>query len=270
MRSLARASRSRGNLGQALPQPIQAIRDLGFVQRSGQLSLLVAAPGVGKSAVALYYVLKAGIPALYISADTDNTDQSERAMALLGGVSIDQVKDHPDKYTHHLREIPKVIGFEFDSEPEADEILDMAKAYKLVQGFYPELIVVDTIGKIWSQLEGEDHRNKEAVKQCQDIARITGAHVWALHHATKSYDSGNVPIPLSGLMSGVSKIPEQCLSMWNDGGSNVCFSPVKNRSGPSDATAMNLRSWCKMSIERMLIEPIKPTVFDYDSDVELQ
>ena len=269
IRSLARAARSKGEAGEPLPQPIEAIRSLGFVQRKGQLSLLVAGPGTGKSAVALYMVLRANIPCLYISADTDRNDQSERAMALLAGVNLAEVRADTEKYLPVLSSIPKTVGFEFESEPDIDDLDEMTKAYRMVHGFFPDLIVVDTIGKIWSDVGDEVARNKEAVKYCQDLARITGAHVMGLHHAVKSMDSGDKPVSLDMVMSGVTKIPEQILSMWRSGGTSMAFSPIKNRSGPSDATAMNLRAFADMSIERMTIKPIRPVSHDFDSDPEL-
>ncbi len=214
-------------------------------------------------------MLTAKIPTLMISADTDASDQASRAMAFFSGQTIGTVREDPDKYQGLLSRIPRHCAFEFESEPEADEILEMCKAYRLVFGGFPHLVIVDTIGKIWSEVGDEPQRNKEAVKQCQDLARITGAHVWALHHAVKSYDSGDKPIGLEGVMSGVTKVPEQVLSMWRTGANTICLSPIKNRSGPSDATAMNLRAFAHLDIERMAMTEIKPVQIDYTRDPEM-
>jgi hypothetical protein len=269
MRSLARAARSRGTLGEAIPQPIEAIRNLGFAQRRGQTSLLVAAPGVGKSAVALYMALRCGVPTLYLSADTDKTDQSERAMALLAGVSIAEARRDPERYEHHLERIPKDCRFDFESDPTIEEIEETTKAYRMVLGYYPHLIIVDTLGRVSTGVDEETARNKEAVRLLQMMARKTGAHVLVLHHATKMFDDGATPIPLSGLMSGVTKDQEQVLCMWKGGGKTVAFCPTKNRSGKSDPTAMQLRSWCELDVDYMRISSIKPVTPNYDEDIEL-
>lgn len=252
--------------------PIAAIRDLGFSQRRGQLSLLIAAPGGGKSLIALHMVLRAGIPALVFSADTDRADQGDRAMCLLAGVDMAAVKENPDKYLHHLDAIPRNVQFEFESTPKVEYMIDSAKAYRMVHGHYPHLIVVDTIGKVWSDAGDETIRNKEAVENCQELARMTGAHVCGLHHASKGYDSGDKPIPLDGLMSGTSKIAEQVLSMWRDGTSDrTTVAVLKNRSGPADATGARVRGWVDVDFSRMEIvdTPKKQVAWDYSSDPEL-
>lgn len=229
----------------------------------------MAAPGVGKSAVALIMALRAGIPTLIISADTDRNDQGERAMAILSGASMDEIKEEPEKYLHFLAGLPPTLRFEFDSGPTAADLVEMCKAYRMVQGFYPHLIIVDTLGKVWSETGDENSRNKDAVDKLQFMARKTGAHVLACHHAVKMFDAGNVPIPLDGLMSGTSKLPEQILSMWRDDQGNVCFCPVKNRSGPADPTAMQMRSWAKMNLASMTIGETPTMEWRYEDDPEL-
>ena len=269
MRSLARASRARGHEGEPVRLPIEAVSDLRFVPRAGQLSLWIAAPGVGKSIVALHWVLRSGVPSLYVSADTDRSDQADRAMTILSGASMSEVREDPERYQHYLTLIPRDCRFEFDSAPEPEHLLEMTKAYKMVMGYYPKLIIVDTLGKIWTDAGEETASNKAAAEHCQLMARKTGAHVAALHHATKGYDAGNVPIPMNGVMSGVTKIPEQVVSMWRDDTGNIAFCPLKNRSGPMDPTAMQIRSWARMDTETMTIGSVKPLVFDYDSYVAL-
>lgn len=269
MRSLSRAYAARAAGGTAIPQPIEAIRQLGFVQRRGQLSLFVAAPGVGKSIVALHMALKCGIPTLVISADTDRSDQGERAMSILSGQPMSVIKEDPDKYVHVLRAIPDFVRFEFDSGPEAADLLEMTKAYAMVQGSYPHLIIVDTIGKIWSDTGDESGRLKDATDQCQQMARKTGAHVMALSHATKMFDGGNIPIPLDGILGGTSKLPEGVMTMFRNEAGDICFCPVKNRSGPMDATAMHLRSWAKFDPEAMTIGTVAPMEWRYQDDPEL-
>jgi hypothetical protein len=269
-RSLSKAVRNKGRTGEPLPQPLTPLRDLGFIQRRGQLSLWVAAPGGGKSLVALHMVLKAGVPALYFSADTDRADQGDRAMCLLAGADMEQVKTDPEKYLHHLDAIPKHIQFEFESTPKVEYLIDASKAYRMIHGHYPHLIVVDTIGKVWSDSGDETIRNKEAVESCQELARMTGAHVIGLHHASKGYDSGDRPIPLEGLMSGTSKVPEQVVSMWRDA-ERTCFAVTKNRSGPADATAARVRAWVDIDFGRMAITeaPKNQIVWNYADDPEL-
>lgn len=190
-------------------------------------------------------------------------------MTILSGATMSEVREDPDKYAGYLTTIPSSCRFEFDSAPEPEHLLEMTKAYRMVMGFYPKLIVVDTLGKVWTEAGEETARNKAAAEHCQLMARKTGAHVAALAHATKQFDSGIVPIPLDGVMSGVTKLPEMVMTMWKDTEGNMAFCPAKNRSGPMDPTAMTIRQWATLNTETMTIGSIRPMVFNYDEDPDL-
>lgn len=267
MRSLARAVRNRGFEGEPIPMPIKALRDLNFVMRRGQLSLFAAGPGVGKSIVALNLTVLSEIPALFVSADTDRSDQADRAAALLSGVPKELMSE--DEFFGALSRLRKDLRFEFDSSPTAADIMQMCTAYSMVFGIYPSLIIVDTLSKVWSDAGDENARNKDAVDRCQEVARITGAHVAVLHHATKGFDSGDKPIPLDGLMSGVSKLPEQIVTMHREGEDRVCFTVVKNRSGKADPTANHCRAFARLNFDLMRVEELVSPVYDWADDPEL-
>jgi len=230
----------------------------------GQLSLWVAAPGGGKTLLALQIALQAGVPTLYVSADTDRTDQSVRAALALGWDGMD-----PHGQETALSCIPLNVQFSFESSPTAHDIAQECEAYALVWGQYPELIVIDTLAKVWSEGD-ETARNKDGVDKCQEIARETGAHVMLLHHAQKAFDSGDKPIPLDGLMSGVSKTPEQVVSMWRDDEDRLTLAVIKNRSGRADPTAQRVRSHAVLNFEQMRVEEIQVQTFDWADDEYLK
>lgn len=263
MRSLARAARFGPPAGAVIPQPLDCVRRLGLEMLRGQLSLWVAAPGGGKTLLALTMVLKSNIPTLYVSADTDKTDQSNRAALALGWKG-----EGEDDKLAALEQIPPATRFAFDSAPTAADMAAMCEAYAIVLGQFPHLIVVDTLSKVWSEGD-ETARNKDGVDRCQEIARETGAHVMLLHHAQKGYDSGDKPIPLDGLMSGVSKTPEQVVTMWRDDQDRLTLATVKNRSGPADPTAGRVRSHAVMDFQAMQIRDMVIQQVRWDEDTEL-
>jgi predicted ATP-dependent serine protease len=238
---------------------------MGFEMRRGELSLWAAGPGVGKSLVAMKIALFSGVPTLYISADTNRTEQTERAALCMGwdGRST-------DGFIEALALIPENVRFSFESSPSIKDCVAECEAYAVVFGEFPQLIVVDTLGKIWTESSDEHVRNKEATESCQDLARETDAHVMALHHLTKGHDKGDAPAGLDALMSGVSKIPEQVVTMWRDGADRLCLASVKNRSGPADATATRVRAYLQLNFDRMSVDDVIVQQFDFTRDYELQ
>lgn len=264
MRSLYRIAKHQPVSGAVIPQPLHCVQQLGFEMHRGQLSLWVAAPGGGKTLLALTMALRASIPTLYVSADTDRTDQSYRSARALGW---DGVGDDGKLAT--LASIDTRLRFDFESSPTANDIYAMCEAYALVWGTFPHLVIVDTLAKVWGDGGDEVARNKEGVDRCQEIARETGAHVMVLHHAQRGYDKGDIPIPLDGLMSGVSKLPEQVVSMWRDAEDRITLAVIKNRSGPADPTAQRVRSHAVVDFETMTIRDLVIAKVDWQNDVEL-
>lgn len=261
MRSLLRASKHQPDFGTPIPNPLRCVTELGFEMRRGELSLWAAGPGVGKSLVALKIALFCGVPVLYVSADTNRTDQTERAALCLGW-------DRSVPVAEPLSHIPLDCRFSFDSSPTIKDVVSECEAYAVVFGQFPHLIVMDTLSKVWTESSEEHARNKEAVELCQSLARETDAHVMALHHLTKGHDSGNQPAGLDALMSGVSKIPEQVMTMWRDQSDRLTLSPVKNRSGPADATG-RLRGFAQLDFARMDVSDVIVQTLDWQSDHEL-
>ncbi len=270
VRRLSRVARREAKSGEPIPQPIAALRALGFVQLRGQLSLWVAAPGRGKSIHALWQALSSGVPTLYVSSDTDAHDQIIRAVTMLTMEEVSQARRNDVPWImEQLALFPDNVTFEFDSNPTAEDLKEMVEAYRLVHGYYPWLLIMDTVGRVWSDsTDDESIMAREAVTRLQEIARHTGAHVMALHHATKMFDDGNTPIPLSGVLHGVSKIPEQICTMFGDENGNMAYCPVKNRSGKMDGSAMHLRAWVKFDLGRLqILELPGPIVVDIGRDI---
>jgi hypothetical protein len=70
-------------------------------------------------------------------------------------------------------------------------------------------------------------------------------------------------------MSGVSKQPEQVVTMWRDEDDRMTLAVVKNRSGLADPTATRVRSHAKMNFETMQIEDVQAARIDWTADTQL-
>lgn len=220
--------------------------------RKGQLALVAAGPGSGKSAVVQFILQKGNglIPSredrqvnrtFYFSADSDQTTMWKRSAAIATGRTQDQIDDalfagQIEVYEEAVTRSAGHMRFDYNSSPSDEYILDSIDAYASVYGSFPEVIVCDNLKNLSIDgAEGEFQALEEACGFLHDLARDTNAAVIALHHVTGELEDGTRPIPLSGLRGKVSKTPEVVLTLHRRE-NNMFVSPVKNRNGIADAS----------------------------------
>ena len=233
-----------GESGEPIPTVFPSIAAENVHFRRGQLALIAAAPGVGKSLLAMILTLKSGSPGMYFSADTDAFTMFIRASAMMTGYTTQSIEDsvkqgntrHVDaaleKYNH--------TRFDFEGRIEVDRLEAELSAYVYAYGEYPHVITVDNI----SNFDAGDGEGYVALEQACDylheLGRLTGALIVALHHVTGVFDDGTTPVPLSGLKGKISKVPELILTLHRDASTGtdevgrMYVSPVKNRTGKAD------------------------------------
>ncbi|MEU8086369.1 DnaB-like helicase C-terminal domain-containing protein [Micromonospora sp. NPDC049101] len=239
--TLTRAKLSRGSAGEPLPTVFKSLSAEGIHFRRGQLTLIAAAPGVGKSVAALTVALKSACPGYYASADTDAFTMYLRAGAMVTGWKTHEIEtavEH-DNTAHMdtLLEKRSDVRMDFAGRIELDSLEADLKAYAMTYGEWPHFIVVDNISNMES--EGEGYQALEAsCDYLHELGRETGAAIIALHHVTGEYDDGTKPVPLSGLRGKISKVPEMILTLHrNEDSSRLFVTPVKNRTGKNAANA---------------------------------
>lgn len=207
----------------------------------GQLVLICAAPGIGKSGFISSYGINAGIPALYFSADSDQFTQTTRALSILTGDTQEKSaealnSENPDALS---RLDEQLVRWNFESQPTLDDIETSLKAYEEVYGDFPHLVVVDNITNVISGFAGNEDDPFGGLESLMDwlhkVARDTGACVVGLHHVKGDHNDGNKPIPLSGIKGQIGRVPEMVLTLHritNDHGTDTLnVAAVKNRSG---------------------------------------
>lgn len=254
MHSPWQSQRARGEAGDPLPSVWKAFeaRDIRF--RRGQLVLISAGPGTGKSAFTLNYAVQAKVPALYVSADSDSFTQLARMISVLTGRTLKDsaqliLDDRLAEVREELQALP--IQWSYESSPSLGDIEAEVSAYEEVFGSFPDLIVVDNISNVRADTEDDSvTAGQDAVMEyLHTMARATGSCVMGLHHVTSSHNDGDKPIPLSGVKNQISDKPEMVLTLtkrmaddWNS--TDVLrVAPVKNRAGkpdPSGQTAAEL------------------------------
>lgn len=249
---------SKGPEGEPLPSVFPGLERYGAKPRRGQLTLIAAASGVGKSSLITYMALNmrdenGKVPTLYFSADSDITTFAIRTAAMVSTSLRTHVAE--ELLLSGDRELLAKVEIEtshiwvcFDSSPSCKDIQDEVDAYAMVTGEYPSLIVVDNLMDVQTGME--DRQGQDAVLDyLKQLASRTQSAVVVLCHVVAKgrswdaegrqievdYTSGKVPIPLSGLMNKVDKRPRLILTLYemDENVLGVCI--VKNNNGPRDA-----------------------------------
>ncbi|QJD51859.1 DnaB-like dsDNA helicase [Mycobacterium phage AN9] len=235
----------RGNAGDPLPTVWNALDQKGTRLRRGQLVLVCAGPGTGKSAFVLAYALKSKVPTLYFSADSDAFTQISRSVSILSGWSLERstraVREQSidESIANDLDEIP--IRFNYKASPSLDEIENALAAYDALYEDFPALIVVDNITNVRTGSgDGDDPFSglESLMDYLHEMARETGSCVIGLHHVTGPYNDGDKAIPLGGIKGQIGRVPEMVLTLHREsdgfGPDSLNVSTVKNRGGKSD------------------------------------
>lgn len=211
--------------------------------RRGQVCMVAAAPNAGKSMFALIYAIKAKVPTLFFSADTDTTTVMMRVAAHTAGHTQITVEANLATDSHYYdRHFTKSahIKWVFDSSPSLDDIELEIRAYVELYGKAPELIVIDNLMNVAAETDNEWAGLRAIMMELHDMARKTEACVLVLHHVSEQSEYGNPTKPPArrSIHGKVSQLPALILTLGYDPAQASLFvAPVKNRFGPHTADA---------------------------------
>jgi len=254
MQTLSLAMKASPDEGEALPSPFRRVTALGAIHRRGQVAVVAAGSGGGKSAYATHLAVHGKhnwgdrIPTLYFSADSDKVTLGTRVACSLVNRPLSEVEEKlrgndPEMWAK-VAEIDWVWWC-WNAEPSCWDIQQEVEAYGYVNGEYPHLVVVDNLINI--DAEGEaGHVQKDGVMHwLQQLANVTNAHVLVLHHVIGAYEDGTQPIPKSALLDKVAKRPRLVLTLWKPGENLLGVSVVKNSTGraSSDGSYGTTLAW---------------------------
>ena len=211
--------------------------------RRGQVCMVAAAPNAGKSMFALVYSLRAKVPTLFFSADTDTATVMIRVAAALAGHTQQTVENNLDsnpKYYDKYLDGMSHIQWVFDSSPSLDDIELEVKAYVELYGIAPELIVIDNLMNVVAEHDNEWAGLRQIMMELHDMARKTEACVMVLHHVSEQTEYGNTfnPPARRAIHGKVSQLPSLILTLgYEPLAGTLRIAPVKNRFGPMYANA---------------------------------
>jgi len=239
--NLNRAWRGSNTNATPLPDVWIALANKQIKFRRGQVCMVAAAPNAGKSMFALIYAVKAKVPTLFFSADTDTATVMMRAASHLSGheqlLVESNLLSNRHYYDKYLSEMES-IQFVFDSSPSLDDIELEIKAYVELFGVPPELIVVDNLMNVVSESDNEWAGLRAIMVEFHDMARKTEACVLVLHHVSEQSEYGKTTEPPArrAIHGKVSQLPALIITLGFDPHNSILkVAAVKNRFGPHTA-----------------------------------
>lgn len=205
----------------------------------GQLVLVAAAPGSGKSAFVLTQALASKVPTLYVSADSDAFTQLTRSMCILTGMTLDEaekmVLEGKDNAIDDILSLAP-IRFTYNASPTLDDIELSMQAYDEVYGDYPAMVVIDNVTNVRSGAGDDDPFSglESLMDFLHSMGRETGSCVVGLHHVTGPFNDADKPIPLSGVKGQIARVPEVVMTLHRPTEESIGVSVTKNRGGRAD------------------------------------
>src|ERR1700749_755875 len=245
--SLVLAMKSVPDAGEPLPTPFEGLSKLGAHHRKGQVSIVAAASGSGKTAYATHVAVYSEhdpltpVRGLYVSSDSDQVTVGVRIAAGILEKDCDEVEEllrsGNQEVWRLIEERTAHLHFYWEPEPSIFDIFEEVSAYAYIHGGYPEVIVVDNLINVEPDGSGAaTHEQRDMVmRELQKLAKETNAHVMVLHHVVGEYENGDKPIPKSGLIDKVAKRPRLVLTIFKAAAGLMGVRVVKNSSGQMDS-----------------------------------
>lgn len=248
MLPLALAMQFKGSEGGPIWNPYPGLREINAHIRRGQLSMIVAPPGCGKTAFITDWMLELpknpygdSYSVLFFSLDSDRGTVGTRVAASVANMTTDQVEPLVQKNDPNiLRRIAEAtahIGYSFYSRPDFDRVRLEIIAFAYVHGKWPDVIVVDNLVDVESDGSGHESQNATA-EWLKTVASETGAAVILLHHATGAFATGQTALPISAVLGQVNRPQRLILTLSRPAPDILNVAVVKNSNGPADATGV--------------------------------
>ena len=246
---MLRADRSlRLNIGGAPELPhVQALEDLYAYPcrpRRGDVVMIVGRSGSGKSTLALFLAAEMNLPTLYFSADMTGYEASIKVACSRLEEDVDGIEEMVEGGSESaalvydtLRDVNITFSF---GEITWRGVEAEVEAYVELHNQYPEVIVIDNLMDV-EGCDTEYAAQQEAMQFLHNLARVTGATVIIMHHATdKSRDAEADPYrppARKDIKNGLGEKPQLTLGVaLNPFNNEFSIAVLKQRMGRSDQT----------------------------------
>lgn len=262
MRTLARAVGNTDIGGEPLPTVFKTFDVNKVVIRRSEISMIAGTPGAGKSTLALAIALRAKVPTLYISADTNAHTMAMRLLSMIINKPQSEAErllvDNVEQSRKVINDSSGHIFWSFESAPTLTDLDQEVEAFEELWGCAPTLIVIDNLMDIANDGGEEFAAMRSTIKELKYLARDTNAAVLLLHHTKESY-AGSPCQPRSALQGMVAQLPALICTVGSDAPGFIAVAPVKNRYGKADPTGATA-FWLQFNPEMMDVSDIPERV----------
>jgi RecA-family ATPase len=224
--------------GTPLPLPFKSFEKYDIALRRGELTMIAAEPGAGKSTLALKIAIAMQVPTLYFSIDSPEEVQIIRGLAMISGLSQKDVEanlaTYPAESAAMWRDHASHIAWDFDASTMWD-VEEGFQIFEEVTGEPPSLVVLDNATDITYESGDEYSSLRALMRDLKAWARASNSCLVALHHTSEGFSGDPCP-PMRAVHGKVNQKPANIWTIGDaqDGFMPVC--PVKNRGGFSDKT----------------------------------
>lgn len=247
--------------GEPLPTVFPSLAAAGTRFRRSELALIAAEPGVGKSIMAVTLARGAGVPTLYLSADSSARTQAVRMLSAQTGwpqYHFERMVDRePDKAAAMLKQSSH-IKWCFDSAPSLEDVELEVHAFEAMFGEPPHLLIIDNATDVGGEQGEEFSALRALMRDLKCWAREYDSAVVALHHVNE-YEppKDNPPIcpPRRMIQGKVSQIAALVLTLSSTDGW-LHIATVKNRYGPYDKSGHTAVSLPYLPERMVLSDPM--------------
>jgi predicted ATP-dependent serine protease len=244
--------------GEPLPPVFKTFAKNNITFRRGEVSMIAAIPGAGKSTLALALALRMQQPTLYVCADTNAHTMAMRIYSMISGVSQNEAEkiltETPDVVKGKLQATGHIFWC-FDSSPSLEDLDQEVNAFEEVMGEPPAVIIIDNLIDMTGGGGEQFAAMQETLQAFKMFARENNAALIVLHHTKESYN-GDPCQPMSSVQGMVSQTPAMILTIGQTTNGMMGVAAVKNRYGRADRTGMT-PVWLSFNPEFMYIADLK-------------
>lgn len=255
--------------GEPLPAPWPIFEERKALIRRGGISMFAGPPGSMKTMLCLNLAMQIKVPTLYFSSDSDEHTMASRLLARATETPTSDtggwLKSNKDFASRVLKDMDHVKWC-FNPGPTIDDLYLNLEAFHEIHGEYPKMTVIDILMDI-DDGSGEVSQNywttMDALKK---LCRETKTALVVAHHTSESAKT-SAPPPRAAIMGKANQLPVLIVTLWGDGNAGTLdMAIVKNRNGPSDATAADTfrmrvdPEYCKLE----MMPVVHPQVIQYE------
>ena len=208
----------------------------------GNVGVVIAAPGVGKTTFLLNWAVKSGARTMYLSPDTSPQDLTSQLGALASGSPRKEVEDRllssaswRREYGRHIaREFPNLV-LDFTASPSMTSIDEKVDALTELWAATPQIVVIDTASNIEMKDSSDNAEWTKVWLSSVEIARKYNLFVVLAHHVKQGAAAGGRVAPqMNDGLWGCDKFAEFVIGLHTPGPKLMAATIRKNRSGPKD------------------------------------